>query len=47
MQDRTIVVDTSEVRSTDFRITQEQAEMLNANGRFTAEQFLARWSFRR
>ncbi|WP_186001439.1 patatin-like phospholipase family protein [Streptomyces sp. IB201691-2A2] len=45
VQDRTIFVDTDKVRSTDFRISQEQVEMLYANGRSAAQQFLATWDF--
>ncbi|WP_329345161.1 patatin-like phospholipase family protein [Streptomyces sp. NBC_01352] len=45
VQDRTIFIDTDKVRSTDFRITQEQTEMLYANGGSAAQQFLATWDF--
>lgn len=45
VQDRTVFVDTTAVRSTDFRITQEQTAKLYANGRSAAQQFLATWDF--
>ncbi|MFI6438946.1 patatin-like phospholipase family protein [Streptomyces sp. NPDC050759] len=45
VQDRIIFVDTDNVRSTDFRITREQTEMLYANGGSAAQQFLATWDF--
>jgi NTE family protein len=45
VQDRTVFVDTTGVRSTDFRITQEQTEALYASGRNAAHQFLATWDF--
>ncbi|MEU7576286.1 patatin-like phospholipase family protein [Streptomyces sp. NPDC041068] len=41
VQDRTIFVDTSQVRSTNFRITEEQIELLYTNGRDAAQRFLA------
>jgi NTE family protein len=45
VQDRTVFVDTTGVRSTDFRIDPEQTEMLYTNGRHAARQFLATWNF--
>lgn len=45
VQDRTVFVDTTGIRSTDFHITREQTETLFTNGRTAAEQFLATWDF--
>jgi len=45
VQDRTIFVDTTGVRSTDFGITPEQTETLYTSGCTAAQQFLATWDF--
>ncbi|XUL89072.1 patatin-like phospholipase family protein [Streptomyces galilaeus] len=45
VQNRTVFVDTTGVRSTDFRITKTQTEALYASGRSAAQQFLSTWDF--
>ena len=45
VQERTIFVDTTGVRSTDFGIAPEQTETLYTSGRTAAQQFLATWDF--
>ena len=42
---RTIFVDTSGVRSTDFGLTADTAERLYESGRSAAERFLRTWDF--
>jgi NTE family protein len=45
VQDRTIFVDTMEVKATDFDLDKKTQQQLYDNGRSAAEQFLASWDF--
>ncbi|CAM5409474.1 hypothetical protein SALBM135S_01420 [Streptomyces alboniger] len=45
VRDRTVFVDTTGVRATDFGISKAQTERLYVNGRTAARQFLAAWDF--
>jgi NTE family protein len=45
VQDRTIFVDTMDVKATDFELDENTQKLLYDKGRTAAEQFLATWDF--